>query len=222
MTSFQNSISTYRPSGTAPQRVAGFIFATALNGALAYLLLTALGFVPMPTIPMPIAIRMIIEPDKIDIPVPPQPTIPRPRIQEYVPPIIEIPLEPDANRNTITIPEAPPKAVTDPPQQTASVERPVPPPVTVTPARAIMATHTIPDYPPVSRRLGEQGVLRLRLAIGIDGKVEDARVEVSSGHQRLDVAAVEWVKAHWRYEPAMQGVKPVPSTATADVTFKLK
>jgi protein TonB len=70
--------------------------------------------------------------------------------------------------------------------------------------------------------LGEQGTLRLHLAIGTDGTVEAARIEVSSGHQRLDNAAVEWVKAHWRYEPALQGVKPIPSTATAEVTFRLK
>ena len=48
------------------------------------------------------------------------------------------------------------------------------------------------------------------------------RVRAARGHQRLDDAAVLWVKAHWRYEPAMQGPKPIPSTATAEVTFKLK
>jgi protein TonB len=141
---------------------------------------------------------------------------------EPVLPIIEIPNEPDANRNAITVPEAPPVPPAER-QKEASLERPTPqPPIVVMPARAIMATHTIPDYPPVSRRLGEQGTLRLRLAISTDGAVEDARVEVSSGHQRLDNAAIEWVKTHWRYEPAMQGVRPIPSTATAEVTFKLK
>jgi protein TonB len=204
-----------------PQRMVGFLLAAALNAGIAYILLAALGVVPMPTIRPPFDGRIIIEPDKIDLPVPPQPTIPQPRIQEYVPPIIEIPLVPETNRNVIT-PEMPPTTATDPPQREASVERPALPPVIVTPARAIMATHTIPDYPPVSRRLGEQGTLRLHLAIGTDGTVEDARIEVSSGHQRLDSAAVEWVKAHWRYEPALQGVKPIPSTATAEVTFRLK
>jgi protein TonB len=164
---------------------------------------------------------VIIEQHDIDLPPPPQPTIPLPRIQEYVPPIIEIPLVPDTNRNVITVPEAPPTPSAEP-QREASLERPNPPPVILTPARAIPATHTIPDYPPISRRLGEQGTLRLRLAIGPDGAVEDARVEASSGHSRLDDAAVQWVKTHWRYEPAMQGSKPVPSTASAEVTFRLK
>ena len=169
-------------------------------------LLATLGMVPMPAIPMPIQGRVIVEPRDIEPPPPPQPTIPPPRIQDYVPPIIEVPLEPETGRNAITIPEP----------------SPTPPPVVLTPPHAIMATHTIPNYPPVSRRLGEQGTLRLQLAIGADGAVQEARAEASSGYTRLDEAAVQWVKAHWRYEPAMQGSNPVSSTATAEVTFRLK
>jgi len=75
--------------------------------------------------------------------------------------------------------------------------------------------YTIPDYPPVSRRLAEQGTLRLRLAITADGGVSDAQIESSSGHPRLDDAAMQWVKAHWRYEPALEGAKRVPTTAQA-------
>jgi protein TonB len=77
------------------------------------------------------------------------------------------------------------------------------------------------DYPPVSRRLGEQGTLRLRLAITAEGAVAEAQIESSSGHPRLDDAALQWVKAHWRYEPALEGAKRVPATAKAVVTFKL-
>jgi len=222
MSSFQNTISTYRPGGrTAPQRTVALIFAVALNAGIVYALLAGLGVVPMPTIPMPIDGRVILEPHETELPLPPQPTIPPPRIKEFIPPIIEVPLVPEENRNAITVPEAQPTAPAEPERQ-ASVQPPATPPVILTPARAIMATHTIPDYPPLSRRLGEQGTLRLRLSIGVDGAVEDALVEASSGHKRLDDAAVQWVKNHWRYEPAMQGSKPVPSTATAQVTFTLK
>lgn len=222
MTSFQNTISTYRPRGTAPQRTVGLIFAVALNAVIVYALLAGLGMVPMPVIPPPFNGSVIIETHDIDLPPPPQPVIPQPQINPIVPPIIEIPLEPEGARKTITpdvLPVAPPASE---PEQQSSIERPIPPPVIVTPARAIMSTHTIPDYPPVSRRLAEQGTLRLRLAIGVNGVVEDAQVEASSGYKRLDEAAVQWVKAHWRYEPAMQGARPVASTATAQVIFALK
>jgi protein TonB len=222
MTSFQNSIATYRPRGTAPQRTVGLILTAVLNAGIIYALLAELGMVPMPIIPKPIDGRVIIEPDDRQLPPPPQPTIPAPRITEFVPPIIEIPVVPEDDRNTITPPQVQPATPPAEPPQVASLNPPATPPLIVSPARAIMATHTIPDYPPVSRRLGEQGMLRLRLAIGADGAVQDARVETSSGYRRLDDAAIQWVKAHWRYEPAMQGPKAIPSTATAEVTFRLR
>src|SRR4051812_24494343 len=99
MSSFQNSISTYRPTGTASQRTVGLILATALNAGIVYVLLMALGMVPMPTIPVPFNGRVIVEPRDTEIPPPPQPIIPQPRIDTFVPPIIEIPLETDATRN---------------------------------------------------------------------------------------------------------------------------
>ena len=223
MTSFQNSIGTYRPRGTAPQRTVGLVLTAALNAGLIYALLAGLGMVPMPVMPPPpIHTRVIIEPQNRQLPPPPQPTIPAPKITDFVPPIIEIPLVPEGDRNTITTPQAQPTAPPAESPQVASLNPPATPPVIVTPPRAIMATHTIPDYPPVARRLGEQGMLRLRLVIAADGTVEDARVETSSGYRRLDDAAIQWVKAHWRYEPAMQGPKAIPSTATADVTFRLR
>ena len=222
MTSFQNSIGTYRPRGTAPQRTVGLVVTAVLNAGIIYALLAGLGMVPMPVMPKPFDGRVIIEPDKTVLPPPPQPVIPQPRITEIVPPIIEIPVVPEGDRNVISVPQAPPTSPPPEPDRVASLNPPATPPVIVTPPHAIMATHTIPDYPPVSRRLGEQGMLRLRLVIGPDGAVEEARVEASSGYRRLDDAAIQWVKVHWRYEPAMQGPKAIRSTATADVTFRLR
>ena len=91
-----------------------------------------------------------------------------------------------------------------------------------TPARAIAGSHTIPEYPFVSRRLREQGTLRLKLTIDEKGSVTEAVVVNSSGFQRLDEAAVKWVKANWRYMPAMQDTKAVSSTADAIVEFRLQ
>jgi protein TonB len=120
----------------------------------------------------------------------------------------------------------PPTAISlPPPQPVPAVPRGVPPPtppLVFTPARAIAASHSIPEYPFVSRRLREQGTLRLKLTIDEKGLVTEAVVVNSSSFQRLDEAAVKWVKAQWRYTPAMQGTKPVPSMADAIVEFKLQ
>jgi protein TonB len=126
------------------------------------------------------------------------------------PPIVELEVS-APSPNAITLPTGPDQAAA----------APVAAAVAATPAQAIAATHTIPEYPPVSRRLGEQGTLSLRITISEQGAVSDARLESSSGFARLDDAAMQWVKAHWRYRPAVQGGKAVPSTALAEITFKL-
>jgi protein TonB len=82
-------------------------------------------------------------------------------------------------------------------------------------------THTRRDYPPLSRTLNEEGSVRLLITINEKGLVSVAQVLHSSGFPRLDEAAVSWVKAHWRYQPAIKDGKPVPAKTNATVTFKL-
>jgi protein TonB len=88
-------------------------------------------------------------------------------------------------------------------------------------ARVIADTHTIPNYPPLSVRLGQTGDVRLKLTIDERGAVVAATVEKSSGYDALDNAAVAWVIAHWRYEPATKDGKPFATTTDAQVTFRL-
>ena len=52
-----------------------------------------------------------------------------------------------------------------------------------------------PDYPPVSRRLGEEGEVGLLFKIGSDGKVLDASIFKSSGFSRLDESALRFGQA---------------------------
>ena len=61
-----------------------------------------------------------------------------------------------------------------------------------------------PPYPPVSRRLNEQGRTTVRVLIGVDGRPQSAEVAKSSGYVRLDNAAVATVMG-WRYVPGKRG-----------------
>ena len=88
-------------------------------------------------------------------------------------------------------------------------------------ASGLMATHTIPGYPTLDRRLNHEGTVVLALSIGADGSVNDAKVATSSGYDGLDQAAIAWVKAHWRYKPATKGGVAIPSSLNAAVRFKL-
>jgi protein TonB len=96
-----------------------------------------------------------------------------------------------------------------------------PAPSTFEPLLPILVTHTIPEYPAVATRLGEQGSVRLSIKVDANGMVTEASVLTSSGHDVLDSAAIAWVKAHWKYKPARRNGIPIAVTAQAIVTFRL-
>jgi len=112
--------------------------------------------------------------------------------------------------------EAPPKA---PPAAPAPT-----PPVKVAPTdlKSIDRTHTIPPYPSISLRLGEQGTTIIKVTISPEGSVTAASLEKTSGFDRLDNAAVEYVKSHWRWQPPTREGKPVEATTLISVKWDLK
>jgi periplasmic protein TonB len=112
---------------------------------------------------------------------------------------------------------APPPVVAAPVVKAAP---PPPPPPTL--LKEITRTHTLPPYPALSQRLGEQGTTHLKVAIGTDGKVTDVQIVTSSGSARLDTAAAQWVKDHYTWQPPTQDGKPVAASALVDVVWDLK
>jgi protein TonB len=67
-------------------------------------------------------------------------------------------------------------------------------------ADAAYLTNPKPGYPPLSRRLGEQGVVILSVLVGEGGDVQKLDVAKSSGSARLDEAASRAVQS-WRFTP---------------------
>jgi protein TonB len=61
-----------------------------------------------------------------------------------------------------------------------------------------------PAYPVISKRLGEQGKVVVRVFIGEDGRAQKAEIRQSSGYERLDQAALNTVLS-WRYVPGKRG-----------------
>jgi periplasmic protein TonB len=62
----------------------------------------------------------------------------------------------------------------------------------------------VPPYPPVSKRLGEEGTVVVRILVGADGLPQKAELRTSSGSERLDAAAVAAVMK-WRFKPGTRG-----------------
>jgi len=78
-----------------------------------------------------------------------------------------------------------------------------------------------PAYPMVSKRLGETGQVVLRVELDEEGRVAAVTVDKSSGHQRLDAAAVSAVKA-WRCNSPTREGKPVRAIALQPFNFVLE
>ncbi len=71
-----------------------------------------------------------------------------------------------------------------------------------------------PVYPPLARMTGTRGKVALRLTIGVDGKVRDARIV--SGHPLLRQAALDAVRS-WEYVPFVR--KGEPAEAVVEVSL---
>jgi len=112
-----------------------------------------------------------------------------------------------------------------PPAAPAPVKAAPPaPPAVIKPTelKEITRTHTIPPYPTISQRLGEQGTSELQVSISTEGNVTDCKIAKSSGSERLDTAACEYVKGHYRWQPPTQDGKPVSATTLLNIVWNLK
>jgi TonB family protein len=69
------------------------------------------------------------------------------------------------------------------------------------------------DYPPLSRSRGEQGVSRIAVRVGADGRVSECAVIDSSRYRDLDIRACQLALCRWRFAPAMAAGVPVESVA---------
>lgn len=80
---------------------------------------------------------------------------------------------------------------------------------------------TQPSYPALSRRLGEEGKVVLRVELDEAGQVSAARVSSSSGYRRLDETALSAVRG-WRCHPAQRDGQPVRAVALQPFNFVLE
>jgi protein TonB len=80
---------------------------------------------------------------------------------------------------------------------------------------------TQPEYPPASRRAGEEGTVTLAVLVLENGRAGEIKVAKSSGFPKLDEAAVKEVQRNWRFVPGKEDGKPVSMWHTFAVTFRL-
>ncbi len=197
------------------RRALVFLGIVGLHVGFVYVLNAGLATQVVETVFGPIETKMIEEvKDEEEKPPPPPPKIevaPPP----FVPPpdiSIDLPVESSAT-TAITATTKKPVAKPPPAVQTTIVKpkqnsrRPMP-----------IAEE---DYPPQSKRLGEEGVTLLRLYVLADGTIGDVQVVTSSGFPRLDDTAIRKLK-RWRVIPGTENGKPVPMWMDLRVVWKIK
>ena len=205
----------------------GIAVVIALHILLIYALIQGLSHKKVDVIEQPVEttiIKEIVPPPPVKKPDPPKlvkiaPTPPPPPV---APPVFVPKLEVHVATPTPTV---------------TTVSTPAPPaptptaPAPVAVAAPAVSTHTAvstssrsgcgtPKYPDQAREEGEEGVTRLALQIGTDGKVTSAKVDKSSGHSDLDRAAMSALSL-CVFKPATTDGKPVESTAKLEWSWSL-
>lgn len=200
----------------------GLLVTAAVHVALGAALLS-LGIVELsPTVTKPIVARNIPNPptpvDKVDPPL-----VDEPVKVIYSPPIIDIfddPTPPD--RAVVTTNNLPSPTTFDLGNAATQSAKPVGPVFVTARLDPRHAARFQPPYPPASERQDEQGIVLVRVRVGSDGRVLAASVRSSSGHRRLDEAAIEHARRAWRFVPATRDGVAVESWREIAVRFELK
>jgi protein TonB len=78
-----------------------------------------------------------------------------------------------------------------------------------------------PTYPTLSRRMGEEGRVVLRVHVAASGLPLDVALHAGSGSSRLDQAALDAVR-RWKFVPARLGSETVAATVLVPIVFSLK
>lgn len=178
-------------------------------------------------------IATFVTPERPQPPQPqPQPKAPEPKSVPVVKkavtppprPVVETPPSPQA----ITTPPAP--AAPAEPAAPAAVAAPVPTAPAAPPAPAQPRTITSgieylqqPQavYPPISRRMGEEGKAVLRVLVNEKGRPERVELQKSSGSARLDEAARQAV-LRALFKPFIEDGRAVPAFAIVPINFQLE
>lgn len=154
-------------------------------------------------------------PEKVAAPKP----APREKPARTAPPVIALAAEQASAPPAFSVPApvaAPPVSQPATTHITASAQ----PVVTAARFNAAYLNNPEPKYPSLSRRLGEEGKVLLKVRVMPDGRAAAVDIEKSSNFDRLDEAARQGV-ANWRFVPAKRGDEAIEATVLVPIVFRL-
>lgn len=160
-------------------------------------------------------------PPEIEIPPPPK-AIARPA----TPVIASADIDEDITIAPTTFEENPVEDLPPPPEEKKNDISAAPTftPFTVAPSiqnRSEVIKAMEREYPPLLRDAGIGGTVKVYFFIDETGKVQDTRIDQSSGHQALDDAALK-VASIYQFSPALNRDKKVPVWVSFPITFQVR
>jgi len=170
----------------------------------------------------PIMVDWVLPPQA---PKPPEPKVEPPKPRPVARRPIPLPLEPPPVVTAAAEAPSPVVAPPPPPAPPAPIEAPapIPAPAPFTPPvfDADYLDNPPPAFPSLSRRMGEQGRVILRVLVSPGGGAAEVQVRTSSGHDRLDQAARDAVR-RWKFVPARRGEQAVAAWVLIPISFRLE
>lgn len=206
----------YRPITIAERHYGANVlkafFAAAVLHLLAFLLIPPFEFIPYRMGRDPLA---LIEMEPVPIPLDAPEKIPQPRI---APPVVED--GPGEEAVEIVFPRNIPLGVNDivpsMPHETNRVRE-----FNVYDRAPVLVGIVRAEYPNLARMAGIEGTVLFKVFVGADGRVGDILVISSNVTREMEKAAMRAV-SQFVFEPALQGVVPVPATMLVPYTFSLR
>lgn len=203
------------------------LWVLAGHAAAIWLVQAAAGRTPQATAPKMLRVSWIAAEPQPAQPVlqpakfAPPPPRPKPPLVRHIPtPVAVRPVVPPQQAESQPAPQPPAPPAPSSPASPAP-DQPMPPEVLPPSYHADYLANPAPLYPPFSRRLGEEGTVRLKVHVAPDGRPLEIVLAESSGHPRLDRAAEDAV-AGWRFVPARLGDTPVAGWVLVPISFTLR
>lgn len=168
-----------------------------------------------------------VPPQPVSEPAPPKPI---PAVKKTPKRPVQAPVKTTPSPKAITTPAPEPVPAPAPSEPVAAAPSPAPASAPTAPsAPAMPRTITTgieylqpprPEYPPIARRMGEEGKAILRVLVNENGRPERVEVQKTSGSARLDEAARQAI-LRALFKPFTEGGKPVPAYAIVPIRFQL-
>ena len=221
----RNTATWHGPRGHANLTVAAV--AIALHVGVIAILLQLQPVRSALTAAAPIMVKLISpaaapeKPQTLPKPLPVKPRVQRPEPAQQAP-VITTSTEVSTTFSAPAVPQTPVQPAIE-----TVVAAPVAPPA-LAPAPVVAPrfdadylNNPAPAYPLLSRRMGEEGKVMLRVHVDERGLPDDVQLKSSSGFPRLDATALDTVR-HWKFVPARRGDSPVAAWVLVPISFSLR